>query len=247
MLEDLKPHIIELRSRLIKIVAVLLVAFFTCFAFWEPILHWILLPLNDALDNGGQVIAYKMGEQFFVAVIAAFFAALFVSLPVIFYQIWAFVAPGLYANEKRFAVPFVLATTIMFLIGAAFAYYIVFPYGFAYLVNFGASEATAMISMGEYLSFFLKLIFGFGVSFELPVFCFFLAKIGLIDDRSLISFFRYAVVLIFIFAAILTPPDVLTQFMMAVPLIVLYGLSILIVRMINPAPKESESVKETDS
>lgn len=241
MLEDLKPHIEELRSRLIKIIVALFVGFFACFSFWEPILNWIAQPLYNALAEGSEVIAYKMGEQFITAVIVSFFAALLITLPYIFWQIWAFVAPGLYSNEKALAVPFVLGTTIMFLIGAAFAYYIVFPYGFTYLVNFGEGSVTAMISIGEYLSFFLKLIFGFGVSFELPVVCFFLAKIGLIDDKSLIGFFRYAVILIFIFAAILTPPDVLTQFLMAIPLVFLYGVSILIVKAVNPAPKEEEA------
>ncbi|MGE4296359.1 MAG: twin-arginine translocase subunit TatC [Campylobacterales bacterium] len=241
MLEDLKPHIEELRSRLIKIIVALFVGFFACFSFWEPILNWIAQPLYNALAEGSEVIAYKMGEQFITAVIVSFFAALLITLPYIFWQIWAFVAPGLYSNEKALAVPFVLGTTIMFLIGAAFAYYIVFPYGFTYLVNFGEGSVTAMISIGEYLSFFLKLIFGFGVSFELPVVCFFLAKIGLIDDKSLIGFFRYAVILIFVFAAILTPPDVLTQFLMAIPLVFLYGVSILIVKAVNPAPKEEEA------
>jgi sec-independent protein translocase protein TatC len=129
----------------------------------------------------------------------------------------------------------------MFLAGASFAYYIVFPYGFTYLVNFGGDSINAMISIGEYLGFFLKLIFGFGVSFELPVFTFFLALLGLITDRSLTSFFKYAVLIIFIFAALLTPPDILTQFLMALPLIALYGLSIVIVKMVNPYKEEDES------
>ncbi|MDR2152821.1 MAG: twin-arginine translocase subunit TatC [Helicobacteraceae bacterium] len=244
MLEDLKPHIAELRSRLIKIVAALLIGFFICFAFWQPILEWISQPLKDALSENGNVIAYKMGEQFLTAVLVSFFAALLLCLPIVFYQIWAFVAPGLYASEKRFAAPFVICATIMFLLGAAFAYYVVFPYGFKYLVNFGENIVTSMISIGEYLSFFLKLIFGFGLSFELPVVCFFLAKIGLIDDESLKGFFRYAVVIIFIIAAILTPPDVLTQFLMAVPMILLYAVSILIARIVNPA---NHADKETQS
>ncbi|MDR3347852.1 MAG: twin-arginine translocase subunit TatC [Helicobacteraceae bacterium] len=240
MLEDLKPHIAELRSRLIKIIASLFVGFFVCFAFWEPILAWVVKPLNAALAENSSVIAYKMGEQFFTAVLVSFFATLLITLPYIFYQIWAFVAPGLYVNEKRLVIPFVLATTIMFLLGALFAYYIVFPYGFAYLVNFGEALVTSMISIGEYLSFFVKLMFGFGVSFELPVICFFLAKIGLIDDKMLKDFFRYAIVLIFIFAAIITPPDVLTQFLMAIPMLLLYGISILLVKAVNPAVSDEE-------
>jgi len=241
MLEELKPHIAELRTRLIRSIIALLIMFFICFGFWEPILGWVIIPLKNALSSNSQVIAYKMGEQFFVAVIISFFAALFITLPYIFYQIWSFIAPGLYDHEKKHVIPFVVSASIMFLAGASFAYYIVFPYGFTYLVNFGGDSINAMISIGEYLGFFLKLIFGFGVSFELPVFTFFLALLGLITDRSLTSFFKYAILIIFIFAALLTPPDILTQFLMALPLIALYGLSIVIVKMVNPYKEEDES------
>ena len=241
MLEELKPHIAELRTRLIRSIIALLIMFFICFSFWEPILGWVIIPLKNALSSNSQVIAYKMGEQFFVAVIISFFAALFITLPYIFYQIWSFIAPGLYDHEKKHVIPFVVSASIMFLAGASFAYYIVFPYGFTYLVNFGGDSINAMISIGEYLGFFLKLIFGFGVSFELPVFTFFLALLGLITDRSLTSFFKYAILIIFIFAALLTPPDILTQFLMALPLIALYGLSIVIVKMVNPYKEEDES------
>jgi len=240
MLEELKPHIQELRVRLMKSIAILFIAFFACFAYWEPIMQWIIVPLKDALSSNSQVIAYKMGEQFFVAVIVSFFAALMISLPYIFYQLWSFIAPGLYENEKKYVIPFVVSASFMFALGAAFAYYVVFPYGFTYLVNFGGDTVNAMISIGEYLGFFLKLIFGFGISFELPVLTFFLAVLGLITDKSLTSFFKYAVLIIFIFAALLTPPDILTQFLMAIPLIGLYGISILIVRVVNPDKSDEE-------
>ena len=240
MLQEIKPHIQELRERLVKSIAILLIAFFICFTIWEPLLDFIIQPLKNALSDNSEVIAYKMGEQFFVAVIVSFFAALMVSLPFIFYQLWSFVAPGLYENEKKYVIPFVIAASTMFAMGASFAYYIVFPYGFTYLVNFGGDSVTAMISIGEYLGFFLKLIFGFGVAFELPVFTFFLAVIGMITDKSLQDFFKYAVLIIFIFAAILTPPDILTQFLMALPLIFLYGVSIIIVKMVNPYKEEEE-------
>jgi len=137
-------------------------------------------------------------------------------------------------------VSFVFMSSLLFFLGASFAYYVVFPFGFTYLVNFGQSTVSAMISIGEYLGFFLKLMFGFGVAFELPVFTFFLAVLGLVDDAGLKSFFKYAVLIIFVFASLITPPDILTQFLMAVPLIILYGISILLVRMVNPAPKPNE-------
>jgi sec-independent protein translocase protein TatC len=136
----------------------------------------------------------------------------------------------------------------MFLIGGAFAYYVVTPFGFQYLIGFGSASFVPMINVEDYIDFFTKIMLGFGLAFELPVLCYFLALLGLIDDKAMIGFFRYAVVLIFIVAAILTPPDVLTQLLMAIPLVFLYGLSILIVRMVNPAPKEelfAEDEEET--
>jgi len=238
MLEDLKPHIAELRDRLIKCVIVLAVAFFACFAVWEPIMAWVTMPLKEAIPTGGQVIAVKMGEQFFTAVSVSFFASLVISLPVIFYQLWMFLAPGLYEHEKKYIMPFVVGATGMFLAGALFAYYFVFPVGFKFLVNFGGGQTTAMISIAEYLGFFLKLMFGFGLSFELPVIAALLAFFGLVDDRQMKDSFRYAIVFIFIAAAVLTPPDVMSQLMMATPMIILYGIAIVIVKMINPAPKE---------
>lgn len=128
----------------------------------------------------------------------------------------------------------------MFLIGASFSYYVVVPFGFEFLINFGNTVVTVFPSIGKYVSFFTKILFGFGIAFELPVVTFFLAKIGLVDDKMLKDFFKYAIVLIFIVSALLTPPDVLTQFLMAGPLILLYGVSIYIAKVFNPAPKEED-------
>lgn len=247
MFEDLKPHLIELRKRLVISVATLIVAFFACFAFWEPILNWMIAPLNDILPAGTKPVFIQVGEAFMTAVKVAFFAGFIVSLPIIFWQLWLFVAPGLYSSEKRLVLPFVIFASSMFLIGAAFAYFVVFPFGLSYLINFGSNIFSAMPSIGYYASFFAKLMVGFGIAFELPVVCFFLAKIGLITDKTLIRFFRVAIVLIFILAAILTPPEVTTQILMAVPLVALYGVSILIVRFVNPDTSEDDEENEGDS
>ena len=233
MLDELRPHIQELRARLLKIILALLLCFIVSFYFWEALLDFIAKPLRQALSDEAEIIAYKMGEQFFVALKVSFFAAFVFALPVIFYQIYAFIAPGLYENEKKHIIPFVLMSYVMFLLGAFFAYYIVFPYGFKYLVNFGQSSVIAMISIGEYLGFFLKLLFGFGLSFELPMLCLFLARLGLITHKSLIGFFKYAILLIFLLAALLTPPDIFTQTLMAAPLIILYAVSIIVVKITN--------------
>ncbi|MGP1580968.1 MAG: twin-arginine translocase subunit TatC [Wolinella sp.] len=234
MFDEIKPHIQELRTRLINAIIALFVAFFICFFFWEGILEWMIAPLKSALPAGSNVIFTEVGEAFFTAIKVSFFSAFMFSLPVIFWQLWLFVAPGLYQNEKMLILPFVFFGTLMFVLGALFAYYIVFPFGFTYLINFGSTLFTALPSVGFYVTFFAKLMIGFGIAFELPVATFFLAKMGLVTDRTLRDFFKYAVVLIFILAAILTPPDVITQFMMAIPLIFLYWVSILIAKFINP-------------
>lgn len=242
MLEDLKPHLADLRKRLLISVATLIVMFFVCFAFWEPILGWVIAPLEAVLPKGTKPIFIQVGGAFLTAIKVSFFAALVFSLPIIFWQLWLFIAPGLYHNEKKLVLPFVIFGTIMFLIGALFAYYVVVPYGLDYLINFGNSSQkfVAAPDIGFYASFFARLMIGFGVAFELPVVSYFLAKLGLITDQTLLKFFRIAIVLIFILAAFLTPPDVYTQFLMAVPLVVLYGVSIIIVKFVNPE-KNDES------
>lgn len=246
MFEDIKPHIAELRKRLVYSVLSIIVMFFLAFTFWEPILAWMTAPLKDVLPEGTNIIFTQVGEAFFTALKVSFFAAFIFSLPIIFWQMWMFIAPGLYENEKKLVLPFVLFATIMFLAGDAFAYYVVFPIGFNYLIAFGSELFTALPSIGEYVGFFSKLMIGFGISFELPVITFFLATIGLVTDATLKKYFKFAVVIIFALAAILTPPDVISQFLMAAPLLLLYGLSIIVARIINPEKKASEESGESE-
>jgi sec-independent protein translocase protein TatC len=218
-------------------------------------LEWIVAPLNSALIEVGKVSVHaadgmvttnQVGGAFFVALKVSFFAAIIGALPIILAQIWAFIAPALYANEKKMVLPFILGGTGMFAIGVLFAYYVVTPFGFDFLIAFGSFKFTPLINIEDYVGFFTKIMFGFGIAFELPVFAYFLALLGMINDRQMIDFFRYAVVLIFIVAALLTPPDVLTQLLMALPLVLLYGVSILIVRAVNPAsPEEEEEEDDT--
>ena len=240
MFEDLKPHIADLRKRLVISSITVVIMFFACFSFYEPILEWMMVPVKHALPAGTSMIAVEIQETFFTAMKVAFFAGFILSLPVIFWQLWLFLAPGLYDHEKKLVIPFVFFATLMFLMGASFAYYLVVPIGFDFLIAFGNSVVSVLPSIGKYVGFFTKLMIGFGIAFELPVITFFLAKIGLVDDKMLKDFFRYAVVLIFIVAAILTPPDVISQILMAAPLLVLYGVSIYIAKIFNPAQKEEE-------
>ena len=240
MFDDLKPHIADLRKRLTISTITVVVMFFACFSFYEPILEWMMAPVKHALPVGTSMIAVEIQETFFTAMKVAFFAGFIISLPVIFWQLWLFLAPGLYDHEKKLVVPFVFFATLMFLLGASFAYYIVVPIGFDFLIAFGNSVVSVLPSIGKYVGFFTKLMIGFGIAFELPVITFFLAKIGIVNDQMLKDFFRYAVVLIFIVAAVLTPPDVISQALMAAPLLILYGVSIYIAKVFNPAQKEEE-------
>lgn len=246
MFDELKPHLVELRKRLAISVGVIFLMFFICFGFWEPLLAWMTEPLKEVLPKGSDIIFTKVQEPFFTAIKVAFFAGLVLSLPVIFWQFWLFVAPGLYEHEKKLVIPFVVFATGMFLVGASFCYYAVIPFGYSFLINFGSQLFTALPSIGEYVGFFTRLLIAFGIAFELPVVTFFLAKIGLVTDKTLIGFFRYAIIFIFIFSALLTPPDVVTQFLMAGPLILLYGLSILIAKSVNPSSKDDEEEDDED-
>jgi sec-independent protein translocase protein TatC len=245
MLADLKPHIADLRKRLMISSAVIIVAFFACFFVYDVILKFMMIPIEAVLPEGSKMVAIEVQETFFTALKVSFFSAFLVSLPVIFWQFWLFMSPGLYDNEKKLVLPFVFSATFMFLVGGAFAYYIVVPYGFEFLVTFGSQVVAVMPSIGKYVSFFTKLVFGFGIAFELPVITFFLASIGLVNDQMLKDFFKYAVIIIFVLAALLTPPDVITQFLMAGPLIILYIISIYIAKIFNPASKQ-EDLEEDD-
>jgi sec-independent protein translocase protein TatC len=256
MFDELKPHLVELRKRLAIAVLSLLVMFLIMFYFHEPILNWMVGPLNTALLEVGKVSVHaangmittsQVGGAFFVALKVAFFAAIVGALPIILAQIWLFVAPGLYANEKKMIVPFIVGGTLMFLIGVLFAYYVVTPFGFDFLITFGSFKFTPLINIEDYVGFFTKILFGFGIAFELPVFAYFLALLGFVDDRQMTDFFKYAIVIIFVVAALLTPPDVLTQMLMAGPLIILYGLSILIVKAVNPAPPLEKEDEDEES
>ena len=238
MLDEIRPHIAELRSRLFKIVISYGVAFLIVFTNWQLVYAWMKKPLESAFDKA--MIFTSLAEPFITALKISLYAGFVLALPFIMWQVWKFIAPALYENEKKMAIPFVFWATVMFLSGVGFAYYVVFPFGANVLINFGGIEFEAMLKMSEYIGFFAKFMFGFGIAFELPVFSYFLAKLDLITDETLIGGFRYAIVAIFIVSAILTPPDPATQFLMAVPLIILYGVSIIIVKMINPAKKEEK-------
>jgi len=329
MLEDIKPHLAELRTRIFISVLALIVGFVVSFVFYKPILDWVTAPLETALhqvnkkvqkskegewsvankdenftvapkvklqkqslvdrvvanaqvilDNNsstknekilanlikelaihtksleqkeskaggsvlwGSVTTNQIGGVFMVALKVSLYSAIFLALPIILWQMWLFIAPGLYENEKKMALPFLIGVTVMFAIGVLFAYYVVTPFGFQFLITFGAFLYTPLINIEDYIGFFAKILFGFGLAFELPMIVYFLASIKLVTEKTLLDFFKYAIVAIFIIAALLTPPDVITQLLMAVPLILLYGASILVAKVINPYKEDDEDEEE---
>ncbi len=223
-------HLEELRTRLIRVFTVVAALFVVCYFFKERLFSILTAPLEDILPDKGAMIFTSLPEAFFTYLKVSFFAAVLLSSPYILYQIWKFVSPGLYEKEKRYVAPFVISSTIFFIGGALFAYYVVFPFGFRFFLAFGTEFIKPMLSVREFLSFSMKVLLAFGVVFELPIFMFFLAKIGLVDSRMLVKNRKYAILLAFVAAAILTPPDVVTQVLMAIPLLILYEISVWVVR-----------------
>jgi sec-independent protein translocase protein TatC len=225
----LLDHLIELRRRLLWSFATFITAFFACFAFAEPIFAFLVQPLLAAGQE--RVIYTAIFEAFFVQVKVAFFAALMVSFPIIANQLWRFVAPGLYAKEKKALRPFLLLTPFLFLGGAALAYYVAMPVALRFLLSYqgdvGGVQQDALPAVGNYLDFVTRFLFGFGVAFLLPVLLMLLERAGLVTRDQLKRGRRYAIVVAFVLAAVLTPPDVISQFMLAVPLILLYEVSLI--------------------
>ncbi|HEX8257438.1 MAG TPA: twin-arginine translocase subunit TatC [Allosphingosinicella sp.] len=228
----LMEHLIELRRRLMWSFAALFAAFGVCFYFADRIFAFLAQPLVKAFPPGeGKLVYTKLYEAFFVEVRVAVFAAFFLAFPVIANQIWLFVAPGLYSKEKRAFLPFLIATPVLFTLGGALAYYGVMPYAFHFFLSFqgnlGGIEQEALPAVGEYLSLVMHFILAFGIAFLLPVLLMLLERAGLVTRDQLKRGRRYAILVAFIIAAVATPPDVLSQFMLAVPLIVLYELSLI--------------------
>ena len=220
-------HLDELRQRIIISLLAVVIAFAVCFTFSQQIFDFLMGPLRSALPPGGELIATAVPEVFLLYLKMSFFAGIFLASPVILTQVWMFVAPGLYRNEKRYAVPFIFLGTGFFLGGAAFGHFVVFPYAANFLTTFGGESIGILLTVSQVFSFYSKFILGMAVVFEIPTFVFVLARMGLVTPGFLWAKFKYAVLLIFVTAAIITPtPDVVTQSLLAVPMIGLYLLSI---------------------
>ncbi len=221
-------HLEELRWSLIKSFLAVVVAFGFCFYFSDHIVAFMIAPLKRTLQPGQTLIGTGVAEAFFFEMKVALVAGVFLSSPIIFYQVWHFIAPGLEVSERRLVIPFVLCTSLFFVGGAYFCYWGVLPVAFAYFVDqYQSLGVSPEIRIGEYFTFFSRMVLAFGVTFELPLFTFFLVRLGLWNYRLMWRTFRYAIIVIFIVAAILTPgPDVASQVLLAIPLTLLYILSI---------------------
>lgn len=249
MSEDRMPltsHLEELRRKLMISGGSWLVCFLICYSFSEPLFDLIAGPVRQALPEGTSLVFITATEPFFTYLKIGALAGLLVSMPVIFWQIWSFVAPGLYQNEKRYVIPFVIASTFCFAAGAYFGFQFVFPMAFKVLIEFGtgSGELSAMLSMGSYLSLSSKLLLAFGLVFELPVVIFFLARLGVVDHKMLARNRKFALLAAFLTGAMLTPPDVFSQTALALPFIVLYEIGIIVARLFGKKREEVEEEEE---
>lgn len=228
---DLFGHLRELRRRIVLSLVAILIGSIVSYSYTKEIFDFLSKPYFVAFPDN-ILIGTGLAEAFVLKIKVAFFAGIIVAAPFLFMQLWLFIAPGLYEQERRLAWPFVISTTTLFLTGVYFCYEWVFPFAFEFFrEEYTSIGVTPTVRISEHLALMVQGLVGFGAVFQLPVIAFFLGRLGIIDDRTLISGARYAIVVIFIVSAVLTPPDVLTQFLMAGPLLLLYGISIVVVRI----------------
>ena len=225
----LTEHLAELRKRLINSFIAIFIGFAISYKFSEDI-FWVLMePLMKVMPpKNGKMVFLTLTEPFITYLKVALVSGLFLASPVIFWEIWKFIAPGLYPNERKYVIPFVLSASFFFIGGAFFGYFIVFPFAFRFFISFANQEIVPSLSMAKYFSFATKMLIAFGIIFELPLITLFLARLGIVTKEKMVKWRKYAIVIIFVVAAILTPPDVMSQIMMAVPLLILYELSVII-------------------
>ena len=238
-------HLEELRTRIIRIMIAAAIGFGVCWYFKDWLFQIITRPLHQVLPPNSFMIYTNLPEAFFNYMKISFFASLFLTSPYSLYQLWKFISPGLYKTEKKYVVPFVITSTLLFVGGVLFGYFLALPPAFSFFVEFSSDFLKPMISLREYLSFCLKLLLAFGLSFELPVIIFFMVKIGVVSSKMLAKQRRYAILVIFVAAAILTPsPDALTQIIMAIPLMGLYEIGIFVAKFAEKKRPKANDEKD---
>ena len=226
-------HLIELRARLIRALAGLMLVFVCLLPFANKLYGWFAQPLLDKLPKGGQLIAVEVASPFFAPLKLAFFVAVFAVMPWLLYQAWAFVAPGLYKREKKLALPLLASALVLFYSGCAFAFFVVLPSVFGFLAHVTPDGVAMMTDINAYLDFVLVIFLAFGISFELPVALVILVMLGWVTPKQLSEWRGYAVVGIFIIAAVITPPDVISQLLLAIPMCLLYEVGIIAAKLVG--------------
>ncbi len=226
--QSLFEHLGELRIRLVYCAYILIIATGICYGFSEHIFNFIRAPIQPYLPNGGLIYTGPL-DKFIAHIKIAFVCGIIISCPLWLYQVWKFVAPGLYSNEKKYTVGFIFSGTVLFLLGASFSYWVVLPMAFHFLMNFGGNIDKPMISIDQYLGFFTQMCLMFGVSFELPLIISILGMMGIVSQKFLKEKRRYAVMILAIASAIITPPDLMSMIMMLIPMLALYELGVIVV------------------
>lgn len=239
--ETFLSHLFELRDRVIK-AALAIIIVFICLVYWAPdIFHLFAQPLLEALPAGGKMIVTDVTGSFFVPMKVTMLVAFIIALPVVIYQLWAFIAPGLYLHERKLILPLVVSSYTLFIIGMAFAYFLVFPTVFKFMASYNAPLGAEMSTdIDNYLSFAMTTFLAFGITFEVPVVVVVLVRMGMVPLAKLKEIRPYVIVGAFVISAVVTPPDVLSQLLLAVPMTLLYELGLLIARFYVPKPSEEE-------
>ena len=237
-------HLIELRARLLRSIAGVAIVLLGLMPFQNQIYHWLAAPLLAKMPGGGTMIATEVASSFYAPFALTAFVALLISAPYLFYQAWAFVAPGLYLNERRLALPLLVSSTLLFYIGIAFCYYVVFPLAFGFFTTTAPEGVTVMTDISRYLDFVIKMFLAFGCAFEVPVATFLVVRTGMISAEELSKKRPYVIVGAFTAGAILTPPDVFSQCMLSIPMWMLYEIGLLFSRyFVTPEPDEATSTE----
>ena len=226
--ESIFSHLLELRSRLIRVIICLGILFVVGIPFASEIYGFVASPLLTILPEGSSMIATQVSSPFMAPIKLVLFAALLITMPYLFYEVWMFMSPGLYKNEKTFVMPLMITTIILFTAGIAFAYFIVCPIIFKFFIASAPNSIQVMTDISQYLNFIIKLVFAFGIAFEIPVATFLLIKSGIVKKDSLIKSRPYLIILFFVIGMLLTPPDIFSQLFLAIPMWVLFELGLLI-------------------
>lgn len=246
-IKEFVSHLIELRTRLIRAVAAVFIVFVALLPFANRLYTWLAYPLLSKMPSGGHMIATEVTTPFFVPMKVAGLVGFLLALPYVLTQLWGFVAPGLYDHEKRLAFPLIVSSTLLFYVGMAFAYFAVFPFAFGFFANTAPQGVEMMTDIDKYLSFVMTLFLAFGLAFETPVAVVLLVKLGVLNVIQLRSVRRYVVVVAFVVGAIFTPPDAVSQTLLAIPLWLLYELGIVIAARITPKPSELIKLPGTEA